>query len=454
MKQYEVIVIGAGDVGLGVAFNASSEGRKVALIEKSRAGGTCVNNGCVPSKTLIHVADRIMDIGDSAKLGIHAKIVALDFKAVMARMRGVVASGTDGIRKAIEDTENIDFYTGTASFVNERTLAVNEERLRGRKIFIASGSRPFVPGIMGLGEVPYLTSETMLLLEEKPASMIMIGGGYIGLEYAHFFSALGTKLTVIERSARLLAFEEPEISELLKNEMSGRMDLRMETDVLWVKRSADGCIVRIRDTGTGQETELFAEALMVATGRKSNADLLNTGNAGIATGDAGFIRVDDYLRTNREHIWAVGDAVGRAMFTHAGDKMAETAWHNATQRKKILMDFQSVPHAVYVYPQIASVGLTEGKARRQHDILVGKAMYADTVMGEAMREEKGFAKAIVERKTEKILGFHLIGPHASMLIQEVVNVVAAGGNVRSITASMHTFPALSDLIPEALNNLE
>jgi dihydrolipoamide dehydrogenase len=454
MKRYDVVVIGAGDVGLGVAFKASADDLKVCLIEKAQVGGTCVNNGCVPSKTLIHVADRILEIRDSAKLGINAEITALDFKAVMARTRRVVADGTNGIRQAVDNTENITFYNGAASFISEKTLLVGKEKIYGKKIFIASGSRPSVPPMKGLDTVPYLTSETLLLLEERPESMIMIGGGYIGLEYAHFFSAFGTKVTVVERSTRLLSFEEPEISELLKREMSGRMDIRLGMDVAEVKRSAGGCTVLAKDIGTGRKTEFSAEMLMVATGRKSNADILNVGNAGIGTGAADFVQVNDYLETNKRNIWALGDAIGRSMFTHAGDRMAEIAWHNATHRKKIRMDFRSVPHAVYVQPQVASVGLTEEQARKDHEILVGKAMYSDTVMGEAMREEKGFAKAIVERKTQRILGFHIIGPHASMLIQEMVNAVAAGGDVQSITGSMHTFPALSDLIPEALSNLE
>ncbi|NJD57329.1 MAG: dihydrolipoyl dehydrogenase, partial [Nitrospirae bacterium] len=447
MKRYDVVVIGAGDVGLAVAFKAAAEELKVALIDKARVGGTCVNNGCVPSKTLIHVADRVLEINASARLGINATISSLDFRSVMDRTRTVVANGTDGIKQAIESTENIDLYSGTASFIDERVISVGKEKIRGRKIFIASGSRPSIPPIPGLDAVPYLTNETLLQLEEKPESLIMIGGGYIGLEYAHFFSAVGTKVTVIERSARLLSFEEPEISELLKSELSRRMDLRMVTGILGVKGSAGGCTVTVKDTATGQETELSAEKLMVATGRKSNADILNVANAGIETGPGNFITVNDQLETNRKHIWAIGDAIGRSMFTHAGDKMAEIAWHNATHKKKMRMDYRSVPHAVFVQPQIASVGLTEEKARKEYDVLVGKAMYSDTVMGEAMREKLGFAKAIVEKNTKKILGFHIIGPHASILIQEVVNAVAAGGDVSSITGSMHTFPALSDLIP-------
>ncbi|HYQ48699.1 MAG TPA: FAD-dependent oxidoreductase, partial [Thermodesulfovibrionales bacterium] len=320
MKRYDVVVIGAGDVGLAVAFKAAADELKVALIDKAQVGGTCVNNGCVPSKTLIHVADRILEIKDSEKLGINADISSLDFRAVMARTRSVVANGSNGIKKAIDDTKNIDFFAAAASFIDERTILAGREKIRGRKIFIASGSRPSIPTLPGLDAVPYLTNETLLRLEDRPESLIMIGSGYIGLEYAHFFSAFGTRVTVIGRSARLLPFEEPEISELLKSEMSRRVDLRMETAVLGVKQTSDGYAVLVKDI-TGRETELTAEKLMVATGRTSNADILNVANAGIETGPGNFITVNDHLETNRKNIWAIGDANGKSMFTHAGDKM-------------------------------------------------------------------------------------------------------------------------------------
>ena len=453
MKRYDVIVIGAGDVGLGVAFKASSEGLKVALAEKGHPGGTCVNYGCVPSKTLIHTADRIIEIREAAKLGIRAEITGIDFRAVMDRMKGAVSSGRDGIKTAIKDTENIDFYNRQCHFIDDHTLEAGDKKIRGKKIFIASGARPAVPPVKGLDKIPYLTNESVLGLEKKPEDVIIIGGGYIGLEYAHFFSALGTKVIVVVRHARLLPSEEPEISELLKIELGKRIEIR--TGVTEEVRQVDGGYgILVRDAGTGGAKEISAEAVMVATGRKSNADLLKTENAGIETDKNNFIKVNDYLQTNKKHIWAVGDATGRAMFTHAGDKEAEIAWHNATHRKKIRMDFQSVPHAIFTHPQIASVGLTEEQARQSHDILVGRANYSDTVMGEAMMEREGFAKAVVEKNSGRVLGFHIIGPHAAMLIQEVANAVINKRDVKSITGCMHIFPALSNLITETLGNLE
>ncbi len=454
MKKYDVVVIGAGDVGLGVAFKASYSGLKTALIDKGNVGGTCVNTGCVPSKTLIHVADRIMEIRGTAQLGIHAEARGMEFSKIMERMRRVVASGRNGIRAAIKGAENIDFYHSECHFLNGHTLRSGNEKIQGKKIFIASGSRPAIPPIKGLDTVQYLTNETVLDLHHRPKSMIIIGGGYVGLEYAHFFSAIGTNVTILDNRTRILPFEESEISDLLKNEMSKRMEMHLGVEVRQVRKEGKGYSVLVKDMACGKEKEIKGEQVMVAAGRKSNADTLKVDRAGLETDEKGFIRTDDYLRTNKRHIWAVGDAIGKAMFTHAGDMMAEIAWHNATERKKRRMDFGAVPHAVFVFPQIASVGMTEEQARKSRQVLVGKAMYSDTVMGETMAEEKGFGKAVVEKDTNRILGFHIIGPHAAILIQEVVNAVAKKADVQSVTGAMHIFPALSGLITEVFDNLE
>jgi mycothione reductase len=455
VKRYDVIVIGAGDVGLAIAFKAAAERLKVALIDKGHVGGTCVNNGCVPSKTLIYTADRIMETRENKKLGIRSDIVDVDFNAVMARMRSAVTTGRNSIKKAIEESENIDFINGEGHFIDEHTLEAGGKNIRGKKIFVASGSRPSIPPIKGLDKIHYLTNESVLELEKRPESMIFVGGGYVGLEYAHFFSALDTRVTVVDRNLMLLHFEEPEISALLKKELEKRMEILLGVEITEVRYADSGYAMLVKDAGTREVREIFADAMMVSAGRKSNADHLRVEKAGIETDSANFIKVDEYLQTNKKHIWALGDAIGRAMFTHAGDKEAELAWHNARHRKKIKMDFGSVPNAVYTYPQIASVGLTEEQARRDYNkIIVGKAKYSDTVMGEAMVESKGFAKAIAEKGTGRILGFHIIGPHAAILIQEVVNAVINKSDVESISGCMHIFPALSDLIPETLSNLE
>ena len=453
MKEYDVIVIGAGS-GLSIAFKAQASKLKVALIDKGNVGGTCVNVGCVPSKILIYHADRIADIEEARKLGIEAKVKRIDFPAIMDRMKATINESQTWMKNEIASSEGLDFYNDEARFVDDYTLKVGKKTVKGRKIFIASGARPLIPSIKGLNKINYLTNENLLDLREKPESIIVIGGGYIGVEYAHFFAALGTRVTVVQRQSRLLANEEPEIADRLKEELSKRMDIltNWETVEVWKKKGVYTVI--LKNLATGYEKAISGAKVLVAAGRVSNADLLDVHKTGVETNEANYIKVDDTLQTSRVNIWALGDAIGRQMFTHAGDMMQRVAWRNAGARKKISFDFSIVPHAVFTRPQIASLGLTQEQAAKSHEILVGRANYSDVVMGDAMMESESFAKAIVEKKTEKILGFHIIGPEAAILIQEVVNAMARGGDVKSITDNMHIFPALSEIVPETFSNLE
>ena len=451
-KAHDVVVVGAGDVGAAVAFKAAATGRAVALIDKGSVGGTCVNNGCVPSKTLIHAADRICEIREAERLGIRADLSAPDFGGAMDRARAMVANGRQSLQRAIEETGEITFHPHQARFVTSHTLEAGAERISGKTIFIATGSRPALPAIPGLADVPFLTNESVLELDTKPPSLIMLGGGYVGLEYAHFFSAFGTSVVVVERGERLLPSEEPEVSSLLERRLAERLRLILGAAVIEVKQHGAGCtaVVKLRD---GTLEQVRGERLFVAAGRSSNADLLEVEKAGVALDERGYIRVDDRLRTNRRGVYALGDATGKAMFTHAGDKEAEIAWRNASGGPRAAMDFAAVPHAVFTWPQIASVGLTEVQARAGQEVLIGVARYDATVMGRAMAESDGFAKAIVAKATRRILGFHIVGPHASLLIAEVANAVQAKARVEDISGCMHVFPALSDLVTEAFSNL-
>jgi mycothione reductase len=453
MKEYDVIVIGSG-VGLGVVFNALTEGLEVALIDKGNLGGTCLNVGCVPSKMLTSTADRIAEIRDASKFGIRAEIRDIDFDAIMGRMRGAREEGRNSLRKVIRESEHLDFLNSETRFVEDHILETASGRIKGRMIFIAAGTRPFIPPIKGLDKVPYLTNETVLDITEKPGSIVIVGGGYVAVEYGHFLASLGTKVTIVQRSEMLVPHEEPEIAELLARELGRRMSIHTRTEAVEIRYRAGRQAVIVRDRKTGVEKEITAEAVMIATGRRSNADTLAVGNTGVDTNAAGFIAVDDHLLTTREKIWAFGDIIGRQMFTHAGDKEAEIAWHNATHKETVKMDFRLIPSAVFTWPEIASIGLTEAEARKNFDIVVGRARYSDIVKGEAIMEKEGFAKAVVERDSGKVLGFHIIGPGASILIQEVVNAMVNGQDAKSITGTMHIFPALSELITEVLGNLE
>ncbi len=459
VKEYDVLVIGAG-VGMNVVFKAVGSGLKVALVSKDHLGGTCLNYGCVPSKTLIYPADRIREIEEAGRIGVKAQVLDVDFASIMARMNKARNHGRDFLRREIEKAskKNLDYYDVPAHFTGPRTLELTGrfegQLIRGKKTFIASGSRPLIPRIEGLEDTGYLTNESVLELQKPPESIIMIGGGYIAVEYAHFFSAMGTKVTILEAGDSLIAREEPEIIGAFEAEMSKYAAINKEVTVTGAWREGAMVFASCLDKN-GKKLKFAAESLMVAVGRVSNADLIGAREAGILTDERNFIKVDDGLLTNIENTWAFGDAIGRQMFTHAGDRESEIAWHNATHDKKLMMDFDSVPHAIFSHPQVASVGLTEKEARVRYGdgVLVGRASYSDVAKGIAMRESAGFAKAIAQKKTRRLLGFHILGPLAPILIQEAANTIANGGTADYITGGMHIFPELSELVAEALGRL-
>jgi mycothione reductase len=452
MKEYDTIIVGSG-AGLDILEEAVAHGHKTALIDKGPTGGTCLNVGCVPSKMLIFPADRIMDIRDSAKLGVDAEIKHIDFNAIMERMRRLVDTEQAKIEKYLRESTAQDFYSGPAEFTSPYMLSVNGVEIKAKQIFLASGSRPLIPPIPGLDGVAYLTSETLLNLHEAPKSLIIIGGGYIGVEYAHFFCAMGSEVTIVEMGTRLLPVEETEISAFLQLALARRMTVQTECTPESVHKNPDGgVIVRVKHNATGQKSEMKAEKLLLAAGRRSNSDLLKVHNSGIAIGKNGYIKVNTRFETNVKGIYAIGDAIGREMFTHAAHAEAEVAAANGIHGQRKTLDFSVVPHAIFTHPQIASVGLTEEAAAKKHKIKIGRADYADIALGSAMMQQEGFAKIILEQDSGKILGCHIIGPWASVLIQEVINAMARRGGFIDIARGIHIHPALPELIIKALYN--
>ena len=453
MKKYNVIVIGSG-CGINIVDEALAHGLSVALVDKGPLGGTCANLGCIPSKMLIFAADTVAEIQEAKKLGIEAAIRNINFNFIMERMRKAIRESQKHMKQELSHTKNLDFYEGEGHFVRDYTIEVTGERIKGDRVFIASGSRPLIPPIKGLESLDYLTNETVLQLKERPDSLIIIGGGYIAVEYGHFFAAMGTKVTILEMADRLVLAEEPEISEILKKELSRRMDVYTGVQAQELKSNGHDVTVVVNDLKGGGHREFTARRILVAVGRRSNADLLKVENTGVEVDKRGFIKVDEYLETTKKNIFAVGDANGQQMFTHVANAEASLAADNAIHGSKIKMDYSAAPHAVYSHHQIASVGMTEEAARKAHKVLVGKAKYSDVAQGEAMIEENGFAKAVVEADTGKILGFHIIGPYAPILIQEVINAMASGGGTDQIQAGMHIHPAITELIPQVLSNLK
>jgi mycothione reductase len=456
MKNYDVIIIGSG-AGANIIEEALSHNKSVAFVDKGPLGGTCLNVGCIPTKLIVYPADRILEIREARKLGIIAEINNIDFSGIMNRMRSSVLESSNHIKEALETSEDIDFYFGEAHFTGDYTLEVNNQTIRGKTIFIATGARPHIPQIKGIESIEYLTNESALQLTARPESMVIIGGGFIAVEFAHFFEAMGTRVTIIQRNSRLVHEEEPEICDLLKTALSRRMKVHTGAEAIEVSQTGNMTTVTAKEPSSNKQQEFTTHQVLIAAGRKSNADILMVKNTGVKTDENNFIMVDDYLETAKKDIWAFGDAIGKKMFRHAANHEAELAWNNAAHGKKTKMNYLTVPHAVFSWPEIASVGLTVEQAVKlmgKREILVGKAMYTDVARGEAMREAEGFAKAVVHKKSGKILGYHVIGPQASILIQEIVNAMATEGNLWSVAKGIHIHPALSEVVLKTFAKLQ
>ena len=455
VERFDVLVIGSGS-GMIIASVAVEQGFKTALVESGRMGGTCINRGCVPSKMLIYPADVIATLNDADKLGVHATVNSVDFNNIMTRMHTLVDGDSNNQARAVEATPNLTWFKETGEFISDYTMQVGTHTITADKIFIVSGARTALPLIKGIENINYLTSDTVLTLVTPPKSILIVGGGYIGMEYGHFFSGIGTKTTVIQRPYRLLPEEEPEVSDLLKVEMEKRMEIVTGYEVMEAKQEGTTKTLVAKNRDNGSLREFSADEVMVATGRVSNADILKPEKTGVKLDEHGYIKVNDFLETSKKNIWAFGDAIGKEMFKHVANYEAGIVWHNANHDHKVKMDFLVAPHAVFTHPQVASVGLKEAEAKQQkYKILVGIGLYRETAMGGAMGDPEGFVKVIVEKETGKILGAHIIGAEASILIQEIVNaMVTETGNFAPIMQGMHIHPALSEVVQNAFGNLK
>jgi mycothione reductase len=453
VKKYDLIVIGTG-AGMNVASNAAAHGMKVAVVDRGPLGGTCLNRGCIPSKVMLYPADVIRMAEEAKTLGVHFKVEQIDFDQIMKRVWGIVLRDRHDMERGVAQSPEIDFYNVVGAFVSDYTMQVGEETISADKVVIAAGARPHIPPIDGLEEVGYQTSATIFDIKEPPKSLVIVGGGYIAAEFAHFFSAIGTEVIVVGRNPRLVPEEEPEVSELLQQKMSRYCQVHTNHEVLAAEVQDGLKAVRAIDRTDDQTHTFRGQEILVAAGRWSNADLFKPEKTGVETNEQGWVRIDPFMQTTKERIWALGDAVGRHMFRHTANYHAALVWQNAFGDHKHRLDEHAVPHAVFTYPQIGAVGMTEEEAKEGHEILVGIGRYIDTAKGYAMAEEDGFVKVIVENETGRILGAHVIGPEASVLVQELVYLMNAGEEDYLPLARAQTIhPALSEVVVNAFGNL-
>jgi len=451
MKEYGLIVIGSG-AGLNIVDPALGQGLKVALVEEGPLGGTCLNRGCIPSKMLIHAADAIREAEDAGATGVNLRLAGVDYALLKKRMWEIVLSGREEIERAVKGSKDIDLYPVVGTFVSDYKLQVGSETITAPKIVIASGARPAVPPVPGLDKVKFHTYKTVFGIEEQPRSVVILGGGYIGCEFAHFFSAIGTRVALVGRNKRLLPNEEPETSDLVSKRLSRHVDVHTGADVLKVDASRAGVNVTIKENGAERTVE--GEHLLVATGVRSNADLLKPEMTGVATDEKGWIRTNQRLETSKAGIYALGDALGRFMFRHTANYEASVVAHNLFGDQKVSLDLHAVPHAVFTNPQVGQVGMTEEEAKQKGKVMAGTSRYYDTAMGYAYGDQETFVKVVVEYPSRKILGATVVGPQASTLIQQVVNLMnSENGTYAPLVRAQIIHPTLSEALASAFGRM-
>jgi len=459
MKKYDMIIIGTGSaMNIVQPFLDENPHARIAVIDKDPPGGICLTKGCIPTKLLVYPADLVREVERAGEFGIELNIGRINFKKIMQRMHSLVQPEIDGIRRGLDEDPNIDYYPVAAEFVGPYQLRITDQLITAETLLLGLGSRPRVPPIKGLDSVKYHTSDTILQLEALPQKLVIIGGGYIAAEFGHFFSAMGAGVTIIGRNPRFLPEEEPEISALAYKRMGKHMTILTGCEVTAATENPAGDIKVVwRETDSGQDQETVADTILVAAGRAPNSDLLQPERGGVKTDPNGWIRVNEYLETTAENVWSFGDAIGRHMFKHAANYESTVVYYNAVLKKSVKVDYRAVPHAVFSHPEIASVGLLEKEAveRLGRDrVLIGFQRYQDTARGEAMGVEDYFVKTIVERISGRILGTHIIGPQAAVLIQEVVTLMYTDNpTLRPVVNGMHIHPALSEVVERAFMSL-
>jgi dihydrolipoamide dehydrogenase len=452
VKTFNLIVIGSGS-GLDVANAAAQSGLKVAIVEKSRMGGTCLNRGCIPSKLLIHSADVAETIKTAGIFGINVPSYTVDFEKIVRRSNSIVDSESDGIMNAFSGVDNPRLFHGECRFEESKTIQVNGEVIKAEKILIASGTRPKIPKIKGLDGTGFLTSDEALRLTKQPKVLTIIGGGYIGAELAHFYGALGTKINIIQRRNTVLPAEDEEIASKFSEVFKRKYKLYLGYEPESVNKKGQTFVVRASNIA-GENIELESDQLLVSVGRTPNSDTLNLGATGVEIDDRGYVKVDEYLETTAKGIFALGDAVGRYLFKHSANHEAQYVYNNIMHDNKMIpVDYTGMPHAIFSSPQIAGVGYTE-QALKREKIPYEKSVYhyIKTAMGEAIEDKDGFVKFLASNDG-KILGCHIIGSHASVLIHEVLVAIRLGAGVSDIARAVHIHPALSEVVSRAASSI-
>ena len=453
-KSFDAIVIGTGQAGPFIAMRLAQAGRKVAIIERGLFGGTCVNTGCIPTKTLVASARAAYGARRAAEFGVNTGPVSVDMKKVKARKDAIQKPSKEGAESRLRAEPNITIYKAQASFVGPNELAVGDERLTSEQIFINVGGRANVPPMPGLDQIRYFDNSSMMGVDFLPEHLIVVGGSYIGLEFGQMYRRFGSKVTILQRESRLVPREDEDISDAIRGIVENEgITVRTNATCISFEKRGDKILAGVDCTANPEPAE--GTHVLLAVGRRPNTDDLGLDKAGIEHDEHGYIKVDDQLRTNVPGIWALGDCNGHGGFTHTSYNDFEIVAANLLDNDPRRLSERIPAYNLYIDPPLGRVGMTETEVRGSgRKALLAK--YPMTSVGRAKEksETQGFMKVIVDAGTKQILGATILGVGGDEVIHSILDVMYAKAPYTVISRAMHIHPTVSELIPTMLQDLK
>jgi pyruvate/2-oxoglutarate dehydrogenase complex dihydrolipoamide dehydrogenase (E3) component len=442
--KYDAVVIGSGQGGNALAQRLADLGQRVALVEQANLGGTCINTGCTPTKTMVHRAQIAHYARHAGRWGVRARDVSVDLKEVVAQKNQIVESFRGGQQKRVDERPNIRLYRAHGRFTGPHQLQVGDDLLEGERIFINTGARPAIPQIEGIGSVPYLTNAGIMDLTELPEHLIVLGGGYIGLEFGQMFRRFGSRVTIVHDSGQILPREDAEVSaELQKALESEGVQFLLNAQTSRVEQR-NGSLTLILQVGQAPNT-LSGSHLLVAIGRKPNSDNLGLEAAGIETDQKGFVKVNNRLETSVPGVWALGDVKGGPAFTHISYNDFQIIYGNLVEGKNLTIDNRLVPYSVFTDPQLGRVGMTEKEARKKgYKLKIGKMPMSYVARAIERDETAGSMKIVVDAANDHILGASILAVEGGELVQILSTLMLANLPYTVLKGAVYIHPTLAE----------
>jgi len=453
MNRYDAIIIGTGQAGPSLAERLAGSGMQVAVIERGRFGGTCVNNGCTPTKTLIASAYAAHMARRAADYGVESGAVKVDMPQVKARKDALVERSTSSLEKWLSTLPNVHVFRGQARFIGSRTVAVGAETLTAERVFIDVGGRPYVPELPGVRQVPYLTSESMMDVDFVPAHLLIVGGSYVGLEFGQMYRRFGSRVTIIEMAPRLVHREDPEVSEAIRDILAAEgIEIRLDARCLALESAPEGVRVEV-DCSVGAPSVPGTHVLL-AVGRAPNTDGLGLREAGIETDAHGYVKVDETLATSAQNVYALGDCNGRGAFTHTAYNDYEIVADNLLNGAHRKVSDRIPIYALFTDPPLGRLGRTEAEARQEgYDILIGRMPMTDVARARERGETQGFMKVLVDARSKQILGAAILGVGGDEVVHSLVDAMYGHLPYTVVQHGVRIHPTVSELIPTMLGEL-